>query len=322
MLIAVVLGSALAIVHVVDWQLLDDALSEQKHLGRDIVTIASADRSNTAFRLDAASCERLGETRGVQRAGVVMDFGTDAVLQLGPRVPVVMVSRTLISFNMDQVVIGTTLAASFAVGNEGERRIFRTTRFGSLAGAVGEPQPAGIDLDSSIAVPRQSSERYALTCVLELDNLADSAVASPALVAQISSINGQPAAYRSSTSAVDPRRSFGNRLTRWSDLLVGVLGAAFGTAARRLRASEISAYRLSGTSALDYWRISMTETIIAAGGLASIGSASAALLGSTSMRLAAVCASLMQSALCWVCVSGVLNLPNVFANPTRLAKDR
>jgi hypothetical protein len=320
--LAVGLGSALGAAHVMQWHSFDRELAEQTKQGRNVLVIGPEDSRQSNFRIGLASCTDLTSAPGVHRAGAVVGLGFDDVAQLGPRVPVVGVSSGLLSFGNHQAVVGAALAASSGLGRTGEARALGSTRFGSLRGVLGAPEPPGVDLDAALAVPLDRATTSVPSCVVQLDPTADALAAIPYLQAAVVAMNGDVAVRPVVRPTFDVVRSFRGRPLRFLDLLLGLLGGIFAALARRLRGSEVAAYRTSGTDRLAHSRIVLLEATSVVGCFLTSGVAGLLVTGLSGRRLAASGSWLFAGAGAWLTTMACLHLLTVVANPLRLAKDR
>ncbi|NKF31377.1 hypothetical protein HER21_33600, partial [Pseudomonas sp. BGM005] len=117
-----------------------------------------------------------------------------------------------------------------------------------------EARPAGIDINSGVVIPRSVQATTAPACVVQLERFADARSLSAALASSVSAA-GPPLVVQQVAESYDIVANYVERAERFIPLALGAIGALMGLTALRARGSELAAYRLSGTSVLDVYRI-------------------------------------------------------------------
>jgi hypothetical protein len=323
LMFAVLAGATLAAWHAAQWHQLDRSLDQQALLGRNTVIFGPMDPSDRTFRVTRASCEALTNDAAVTRSGIVVPLGSEDIAQLGPRVPILAVSRSLLpQLDTHQAVIGLALAGPLSMGDPGTAIILAANEHGTLRSVVGEVQPTGLDSNSAVSVAIDPSLRLGTNCVVQLGTYADPHSVLPRLEAALDVESGRISVRPAATLSFDVVADFLSRPHRFTDLAVAVAAGLMSAALRRLRASELAAYRLSGTASRDLYRITMLEQLTISGAFSLAGSTALICLGQRGQVLASEISWLLNAGLVWLIVLGLLAIPVVCANPMRLAKDR
>ena len=311
-------------LHSQSWSNLDGIIDRQESIGRNVVIFGSASKNNSAFGISTASCDSLSSIAGVRRSGLVVPMGFDDVLQLGPHVPVVEVSGSLLSgLNTSEVLVGSSLARGSTLPQSGHVFGVSSTRFGILRASVDAEQPTGIATNGSLALRLPSGVGFAQQCVAQLSRFANPRTMTTLLQAQLVTRGGAPVGIDATNLTYDVVAAFRSRPEQWADTYVGALCGFLCALLCRFLSSEAAAYRLSGTSRTAYLRLLMIEQVILAGAfLTGALVAEAIALGVSGSRLGADIGRELGAALAWIGVFGVAALPFAFIAPTKLAKNR
>lgn len=313
LLFAVIIGSGAVAFHTYQWQRLNDYVTKAEDAGRDVVILSGPPGSLT--RVDSESCERLSQVSGVRASGVLIAEGRTWIDQAGASVLVFAASPTLIHELLgSEAVIGASVKAADAgrlTGlDEGTRNYTRA-----------EARPAGIDINSGVVIPRSVHETTAPACVVQLERFADARALSVALTSALSAA-GRPLVVQQVAESYDIIGNYIERPERFLPLVMGAIGALLGITALRARGSEIAAYRLSGTSVLDMYRIMLTEQSVYAGIQWTAAAAATWTLATWTGSDVATIAWAGAASLTWTTLFAMGSLPLIARDPTSLAKDR
>lgn len=318
--LALTLGVVLAGAFAAQWRDLEHQLEAQQLLGRNVLVLAAQNPNAREFGISVASCETLPKGGDIQRSGAVIPVGRTDVMQLGPNVPVVEAGQGLFpQLRSVQALLGSTLADSPIYGRTA---YINTQSYGPLEVSSADAQPIGVDVNSSLILPLPSGTTWAPDCVVVLAPYADSAAVTPRLVSEVSARNGAVTATPAVRLTFDVLDAFRSRGARLLALLVGIFAGLFSGGARALRSSEAAAYRLSGTTRLDYARIVLVETVVSAGGLVFAGTVAAIPLTPNGADRASVVSWIILSGLTWASVALVVSTAVLVRSPMSLAKDR
>ncbi|MEO5535775.1 MAG: hypothetical protein ABIR17_11670 [Pseudolysinimonas sp.] len=263
--VSILLGLGLALTSASDWHTLSRNIESLDLRGRNVLIAQATDPASPA-EISIASCEATSELLAVERAGAVVALDSTNVTQLGPRVPLVGVSPSLLP-ELDHVaaVVGSSLGLApgdITLVVEGE----------VLTARVGQPQPEAFGLNSAVAVRVPFTTTWTRQCVIELGD-SESVTRQAALIsAQLRTDGGDIAVTPYVNETFDILQAFGSRPTRWVPLGFGLLGLILGGALLSMRSSELAAYRLSGTSRRDLVILLAAEQALLAGVTVAFGS--------------------------------------------------
>lgn len=291
-------------------------VDELRLSGRNTVIFAGTDTGAAVFEIERESCEALVETPGVVRAGLMTAGDAVTTEQFGPFVPVLQVSAGLLPGLQDGLVV-----AGDAFGTPGQQLTVSVDGV-PVATRVGDPQPAATGLNSSIAVALAAGERWAATCLVEIDPYRRSADVIPALAAQLVTHGGQVSAHEPYTGPADVAVRYRSDPARFLPWVVALFGAVLSVIRAWAGTGAAAAYRLSGTTPTAHLAMLATEQVLVAGVFASSASLAVLALAGELLAPMAVLLRAVQASLLWVVVFtlGAFLLPR--SNPTALAKDR
>lgn len=247
---AVLVGVMLAGLQLNDWRSLTQQIRAADVMGRSVVTLSAPPQGSA--EVATRSCEGLISLGGVEAAGVVISDGRSSYAQLGTGIATARASSTLIP---------ELRAADLAIGSALE-----TGTEGTLTSPSGDvlsyervaPQPAGIDVNSTVLSPLRKEDSTALACIVRLSSFARVEDYVPLLLSSLQS-TGSPLVARTFTEAVDPISAYSSRITSWAPVVGGLVCALLGLIMLFTRGSEIAAYRMSGTSIREVLAIRSVE---------------------------------------------------------------
>lgn len=313
LLFAVLIGSGAVAFHTYQWQRLINNIAEAEVAGRDVVILSGPPGS--LVEIDSESCEQLSQLSGVKASGVLITDRRTWIDQAGAALLVFTASPTLIhELSGSEAVVGASVKAADA-GRltglaDGPRNYTRA-----------EARPAGIDINSGVVIPRSVQQTTAPACVVQLERFADARGLSVALTSSLSAA-GTPVMVQQVAESYDIVGNYVERPERFTPLALGAIGALLGLTALRARGSELAAYRLSGTSVLDMYRIVLAEQSVYAGIQWTAAAATTGTLATWTGSDVATIAWAGAASLTWVAFFAIGSLPLVASDPTALAKDR
>lgn len=313
LLFAAIIGAGAVAFHTYQWQRLIENVTEAEDAGRDVVILSGPPGS--LIEIDSESCEQLSQLSGVKASGVLIADGRTWIDQAGAALLVFAASPTLIhELSGSEAVIGASVKAADA------------GRLTGLADGIrnytrAEARPAGIDINSGVVIPRSVHDTTAPACVIQLERFADAHGLSVALTSCLSAA-GSPIVVQRVAESYDIIGNYIERPERFLPLGLGAIGALLGLTALRARGSEIAAYRLSGTSVLDMYRIVLAEQSVYAGIHWTTAAAATWTLATWTGSDVATIAWAGAASLTWMAFFAMGSLPLVARDPTALAKDR
>lgn len=317
--IAALVGVALAVFTLGEWSRLDTDLARLTQAGRNVVVVQTLRPEDEEFALSRRSCEQVLARPDVLAAGGRVFLGEDFVSQFGSRVPVYGVSRTLIDFGDGNAVIGATLASTAGLRADGR---IASRSFGLLDARIGATVPTGLDLDAALAVPLDASRTWVPECIVWLTPFASATERLPLIQAGLVTRNGLPLSTLTVQSPLDAAIEFSGRSTRHVIPIAGLVLGLTSALLRRVRGSEIAAYRMSGTTRLGMLLLVVTEeAIVAATFVASFAIAIGA-IGLEPQRALAALFAAWAGASAWLAAFGLAVTPTILTSPITLAKDR
>lgn len=295
-------------------------VDELRAAGRNIVvftgTAETGDGGADAFEIERASCEQLAQTPGVVRAGVMAGAGTVTTEQFGPFVPVIQVSAGLLPDLTDGVVVvGSALGAAgpdLTISVDGS----------PVTARVGVAQPATTGLNSAIAVLLAAGQRWAPTCLAEIDAYQSSADVIPALSSQLVTRGGQVNTFEPYTGPSDVAGRYRSDPARYLPWILALFGAVLAVIRAWAGASSAAAYRLSGTTPAAHAGLLVLEQVLVAGVFVTSASLAALVCSAELLAPPAVLLRVVQGGLLWLAVFTIGISPMLRADPTVLAKDR
>lgn len=310
---ALLAGSGQVAFHSLEWRQLQSQIEAAEAAGRNVLVVTGDPEAPAA--IDVASCEALSEVSGVRAAGVLVPQSRTWIDQAGMALLTIQASPTLVpELGAAEAVLGSEIPstpATLITGlGDGPRR--------AVAAA---PRPTGIDINSALVVPRPSGMLHTSECIVELDRFAQHATMTPLLVASLTT-DGQPLVARATPQPVEPAETYATRLGRFVPLVIGVIGALLGLVTLRARGSEVAAYRLSGTSVRDTYRILLLEQATHAGILCAGATIASLVLAPHLGTVVAAIAWGGASALVWMLLFALGSWSIAARDPISLAKDR
>lgn len=310
---ALLAGSGQVVLHALEWRQLHAHIEAAEAAGRDVIVVTGDPEAPPA--IDVAGCEALSELPGVRAAGVLVPQSRTWIDQAGAALLTLQASPTLVpELAAAEAALGSAIPSApgtLITGlGDGPRRF--------VAAAL---RPAGIAINSALVVPRPTAMVHTSECVIELDRFARRAAMTPLLIASLTT-DGQPLVVRAASQPVDPAEAYATRPGRFAPLAIGLVGALLGLVTLRARGSEVAAYRLSGTSVGDTYRILLVEQATYAGILCGGATLAALLLAPQLGSPAAAIAWGGASALTWMLLFAVGGWPVAARDPISLAKDR
>lgn len=316
---ALILAAAIGLAHVMflayQTQELEDRLADLALKGRNVLTIASASQDAEAA-VSRASCEGLTDHPEVQHAGLFQADGLRDVVQIGPGVPLVHASTTLVpGLARADAVVGSALrepAERFGLLVDGQL----------LNATVGEATPDGVDVNSAVVVPLDPATRTGTACVIVLDAFADQDEAAVRLAAELHAERNPVSGRAQLRETLDPIALFQNRPERFLPLVLGLVGALLCGLQNRLRSSELAVYRLSGTSPRSLGVVLVVEQLLIAGVAVASGSLAALVLSPRLLDPTVPVLWSVGAGALWVAGATLLSVDLPFRRPTDLAKDR
>lgn len=314
--VAIALGLALAAITTADWRGLASNLAALDLRGRNVIVAGPADPANpVAISVD--SCERLSELAAVERAGSVMSLPPVTSVQLGPRVPVLGVSPSLLPELQDHDV---AIGPSLGLARDTTRLVFGDFL---LRATVMSEQPEALGVNGALAVRLPLQTRTTMSCVVVLRDAESVGLQIPLVAAQLHTAGGDVAVVSYLTESFDVIAAFQNRGTRWLPLIAGIAGSLLGVAMLLMRSSELATYRLSGSSRPDLYRLLVIEQAVLAG--------VSVVFGSFGIVVGIVATSDVPSislfwpwvsGLAWVLVFGAISPLLTRRSPAQLARER
>jgi hypothetical protein len=316
-LIAVFLGASQVTFSAMQAVTLERTLDVDGNQGRNVLIFRSAS-SESKVEIDRASCDSLVEVRGVQRAGLIIPASRETFFQLGPTVPVVRASATLIpGLKEHDAVIGEAIwqgssPVRLASPNEG----------GPLEAVIGTVQPAGIDTNSAVTLALRIDQVSGPLCFAVLEKHARADDFLPSLQSTLRVAGGTIAGAEILRLPIDPLDVFLLRPERWLPAVLGVLGGLSAGLLNRSRSGELAVYRLSGTSARSLALLLFLEQFLLAGILVTAGTVASVALSRYLPGVAGpICWSVVSGS-AWLTVSTLTTLGMLFRSPMELGKDR
>ncbi len=284
--------------------------------GRNVVIFATASSASGESQIDRHSCERLANSAGVTRSGLLTRGPRTTVLQLGKDMSIAQASTNLFpQLREHQALIGSALTDLPFHG-------LISTDLGTFEAAVGSEQPVGIDTNSSLVLPLAPSTQSGTECLVVLDPFASADEQIPVLAAELD-VSGQPIAGRQVTpQSIDPIYQFLSRVSQYLPLLIGVAGALVAALRNHLRAGEFAAYRLSGTSARSLAVIIFFEQAIVAGFGVLAATATLVLVHSYLLSFVGSFTWMFSAFAFWVAGSCIASLPVIMRGTMAMSKDR
>lgn len=284
--------------------------------GRNVVVLSALDNNAPAAIL-RSSCEALAGERGIRYAGILEPAGELDVLPVGTRLPAQRASITLFPELADaDLLIGPKLS-------QGALFPFYVWVGPELATAVyAGSHPSDLGTGYSITLPPRPSDTTSEKCVVVLNEFSDVSAALPAVASQLSVSMNAISGAELFTASSDPAIDYLQRPDRGLPLLLGLLGAIATAISTRMRASEIAAYRMSGTAPLAVMKLLTLESLLITG--TATLSATAASLVMSSYFLDPSVPILWGLALAgtWAVAALAASLDLAIRRPSELAKDR
>lgn len=315
--LAVALGVAGVVAAAVETQALHAQLAAQQAAGRNILVFGSL-KSQEPVSIDRASCDSLAETPGVIRSGLTQLEGLADFVQLGPDVSVLAASPSLFPGLRDGVLlVGSALHPPTGVD------FTLASTDGSLYRArVNGAEPTGLNSNSALVVPLGPDVTATSSCTAVLDQYADATVLLPVLRARLHASGGELVASPVASSTVDPIDVFLDRPGQYLVLALGLLGGVVTGMLTRSRASEIAAYRMSGTAPLSAALLLGLQHALTAGVFATSGAVAVLALAHWLAAPLAVVLGVLAGAAFWCLVALALTADLAVRNVLTLAKDR
>jgi hypothetical protein len=218
-------------------------LLQDSQAGRNVVEISSANPVRPVA-ISRASCDALSKLSSVSRSGLLEPEGTFSYPGIGADISTFAASSTLFpTLQRNDLLVGDELKRA--------RGSFRALMpNGSTAKAsVNPPQPAGIDVNSSVVTAIGPLVISGPTCVVDFSAYTSANMMTPVLMSELVATGGPLEAQSEYTSTANPVSAFLARPGQFLPLLIGIFGGLAAGVVNRLRGSEFATYRLSGTSA-------------------------------------------------------------------------
>lgn len=313
--LSVLLGSALVLSAVNDDSRFERVLRSQTRVGTHTVVIG-ANKADEAARVSTRSCSGLVHVTGVLVAGPLQLLGLDRVYQLDTHVAIVATSTSLLpALLATQAIVGSALPFD-------RPRPIAGSRLARVLATPGVPLAGGIPADSAVVVRLDPRVEVAGLCVAVLDPRVSPPTILPALAASVHSSGAPVLARVAAVAQVDPIADYRDRPRRLIPLACAALLCLWATALLRFRASEIAAYRLSGTSKPDMMLILALEQVVLAGVFSSAALASIVITRSQLVSARAVMLWTLTGVCLWLGAFPVLAIKSAYGKATELAKDR
>lgn len=309
---AVILGSLTAIVSALDGEQLRSDLDRLNAAGRNVVVIGAAGEIPTS--IDRTSCDELSRLSSVQRSGAILPSSRREVLPLGTSVPVVEVTGSIVpELALAPAVIGEGLPLSPS------NVLISGTAIPSV---VGSEQPEGVPLGQAVAVAAPATVRDVERCIVVLEDYVDISAASAAALASLNSSGPALAASVVLSSPIDRLDAFSQRLTIFSPVLIGLLGAGMSWGVAFSRSSELAAYRLSGARPGEILTLGLLETAILTGAFATSCTAAVVALSEYVLDVPSAILHGLVGASVWLSVAGLGHLASSRQSVYKLIRDR
>lgn len=292
----------------------DHEITAAHDKGRNIFTVQSSS-SDRPVVITRESCERLTGEAAVVRAGIITDRGRKNAQPLGSSLPLVAVSPTLLpQVDQGRAVVGVALHPSGAESN--------IVIDGVVLRAVsGLREPAGIDVNSAIAIPLGVDVVDDPRCVIEMKWNADGddlQLALNQLHVQGGPIIAVPV-FAETTSLIG---GFLARSERWLPILVGCLGGLATSLAIRTRRTELAAYVFAGATRSAVATLVSLECILI-GGVAAFGGVLTTLtLAPFALSPASQMFAMVAMGATWIASALPVSLQVAVVSPVELGKRR
>jgi hypothetical protein len=316
--IALLLGALAAAGPVLASRDLHRDQDRERAIGARLIVLESASAA-APVSISRASCEALAHLDGVEAAGALVPTASASVIQLGPFVPVLLASPTLMpALRTHDAILGSELASERSATIRG----LWSPQYGRLLAVTARPQTNGLETNHALVLPfrhdvQTLSECYAfLSHDLGLEPFL--AIAS----ARLEASGGELAVHLTTQPQTDAVHAFLGNPMRWTWVMFSVLGALFAFVTGRNRSSEAATYRLCGTSRSQYRAILLSEQAVSAAFFLQAHTMTVVLFWGDLVSPASVLACGVAAAFTWLAVFAALSPSLTPANPLGQAKER
>lgn len=262
---AILIGLAIAAVSFLDFTGLTATLGRLQDEGRNLIVVQSANPQEPA-KISVPLCEQLVDIPAIARAGTVVPLRSANLTQLGPHVPIVGVSPSLLPrLATVDAIVGSSLG--LRAGN-----ITLIVDGAPEHAQVGAAQPDALGTNSAVAVALPPTMGFSPQCLVELKKYESITQVAPVILAELRSAGGPVIAAPQLKESFNVLAAYRDRPDRWLPLGAGALGALIALTLLVMRSSELAAYRLSGTSSTDLIKLLVVEQILLAGTTVAFGS--------------------------------------------------
>jgi hypothetical protein len=314
LIISTFVGSLTAVYMCIQYEQYAKELEVAEDAGRSVVMIG-AQNARDSVVISRSSCELLQRDPAVRASGLLVEVPRSAVLKVGNSVATVRASASLVpELRTSQAVIGSQVGASL-----GESSRLFAVGYGVLDTRVGLNDESKLGLGSSLVLPLNASDVGGPVCVVVYDSRAKVDEELSASVSQLVASNAimGVSAYR---SASDPAERFATRIERFAPYLGGVCLGLASVVRYVLKASDLAAYRLSGTSRFDLARIVWSEQLLTSGVATAAYMGAALVLGPGGRALASLCLYGLFFGMVWLSVASICLTSLVRRSAVGLAK--